>query len=182
MRLSIIVAVADNGVIGRDNSLPWRLSADLKRFKELTMGHHLLLGRKSFDSVGRPLPGRTMVVISRGKPSLPEGVLLAHSLDEAIAIARAAGDGEAFVGGGGEIYRLALPLAERIYLTRVHADFDGDTKFPDYDESEWSLLAREELPSDEANSPDHSFLILDRRAEAKGEGARTPAAKRPVRN
>ncbi len=172
MRLSIIVAMAQNRVIGRDNRLPWRLSADLKRFKELTVGHHLLMGRKTFESIRRPLPGRTLVVISRGKPSLPEGVLLAHSLDEAIAIARAAGDDEAFVGGGGEIYRLALPLADRIYLTWVHADFEGDTEFPDYDESEWSLLAKEDLPADEANSPDHSFVILDRRAEATGEGAR----------
>jgi dihydrofolate reductase len=132
MRLSIIAAVADNGVIGRDNALPWRLSADLRRFKVLTLGHHLLMGRKTFESIGSVLPGRTTVVISRGRPALPPGVLLAHSIDEAVAMARASGDFEAFVAGGAEIYELALPVADRLYLTRVHTITDGDIRFPSW--------------------------------------------------
>lgn len=162
MRLSLIVAMADNRVIGRDNELPWRLPADLARFKKLTMGHHLLMGRKTFETVGRALPGRTTVVISRGQPRLPDGVLLAHSLEEAIDLARAAGDDEAFVAGGGEIYRLALPLADRIYLTRVQGGFGGDTDFPHYEASEWRLLWREDREADERNEFRYSFLVLER--------------------
>ncbi len=163
MRLSLIVAMADNRVIGRDNELPWRLPADLARFKTLTMGHHLLMGRKTFESVGRALPGRTMVVISRGRPRLPDGVLLASSLEEAVGMAEAAGDDEAFVAGGGEIYRLALPRADRIYLTRVHREFAGDTEFPDFTASEWRLLSQEDFPADERNAFGYSFLVLERR-------------------
>src|SRR6185436_11240387 len=103
MRLSIIVAAAENGTIGRDNRLPWHLPADLRRFKALTMGHHLLMGRKTWDSVGKPLPGRPIVVISRRAQPLPEGVRLVGSVEEAIAVARAAGEDEAFLSGGGEI-------------------------------------------------------------------------------
>jgi len=162
MRLSIIVAIADNGVIGRDNDLPWRLSADLQRFKALTMGHHLLLGRKTFDSIGADLPGRTMVVISRGQPSLPAGVFLASSLEEAVELARAHGDDEAFIAGGAEIYAQALPAADRLYLTRVHADCEGDTLFPPWRESEWQEVSREDYPADARNAHPHSFLVYER--------------------
>ncbi len=187
MKLSIIVAVADNGVIGHRNDLPWRLPADLRRFKALTMGHHLLLGRKTFDSIHQSLPGRTMVVISRGHPELPGGVLLARSLEEAIDIARAAGDDEAFVGGGGEIYRLALPHADRIYLTRVHGTFDGDTELPSYDESEWELISQDDRPADEKNPCEHSFLVLERRTHSKPVGDQrlsrpTPSGERESPN
>ena len=105
MKLSIIVAVAEYGIIGRDNDLPWYLPADLKRFKQLTMGHHLLMGRKTFEAIGRALPGRTTVVITRGEPTLPEGVERAGAREEALALGTAAGDDEAFVAGGAEIYR-----------------------------------------------------------------------------
>lgn len=162
MRLSIIVAIADNGVIGHAGDLPWRLSADLKRFKALTMGHHLLMGRKTFDSIGTALPGRTSVVISRGQPQLPPGVHLAHSLEEAVEMALTRGDDEAFVAGGAEIYAQALAIAERLYLTRVHAEPGGDTLFPAWNESEWREVFREEHPADDRNAHPYSFLIYER--------------------
>jgi len=144
MRLSIIVATAENGVIGRDNDLPWYLPADLKRFKQLTMGHHLLMGRKTFEAIGRALPGRTTVVISRGRPTLPEGVRLAASLDEALSLAAAAGEDEAFVAGGAQVYDLAGPRADRLYLTRIHAAIEGDTRLPELVESDWELVSKED--------------------------------------
>lgn len=162
MRLSIIVAVADNGVIGRDGDLPWRLSADLKRFKALTMGHHLLMGRKTFESIGTVLPGRTTVVISRGQPDLPAGVELAHSLEQAVELARAHGDDEPFIAGGAEIYAQALPAADRLYLTRVHADCEGDALFPAWQEAAWQEVLREDHPADDRNAHPYSFLIYDR--------------------
>jgi dihydrofolate reductase len=162
MRLSIIVAVAENGVIGRDNNLPWYLPADLGRFKQLTMGHHLLMGRKTFEAIGRALPGRTTVVISRGRPTLPEGVELAGSLEEALSLAAAAGEDETFVAGGAQIYHLALPRADRLYLTRVHATIEGDTRFPALTETEWTLVSQEDHTPDEKNKYRYSFLVYDR--------------------
>lgn len=164
MRVSIIVAVSDNGVIGHEGDLPWQLSRDLKRFKALTMGHHLLMGRKTFDSIGTALPGRTTVVISRGLPQLPPEVRLAHSLDEAVEIARADGDDEAFIAGGAEIYAQALSQADRLYLTRVHTKSTGDTFFPLWQESEWREVSREEHPTDDRNAHPHSFLVYDRKS------------------
>lgn len=165
MKLSIIVAAADNGVIGRDNRLPWRLSADLKRFKSLTLGHHLLMGRKTYESIGRPLPGRTAIVLSRGTPELPEGVRLARDLDEAVALARAAGETEAFVGGGAAIYREALGRADRLYLTRVAGEFEGDTRFPAWDPERWELISVETCPSGEGE-PAAVFEVRERRGPA----------------
>ena len=163
MQLAIIAAVADNGVIGRGGGLPWRLPADLRRFKALTMGHHLLMGRKTFAAdVGGPLPGRTIVVISRGHPDLPAGIRLAGSLDAAIAIAREAGDAQPLVAGGAEIYRLALPRADRLYLTRVHAAVEGDTVFPAFDEKDWREVEREERPADAENPHPQTFLVYER--------------------
>ena len=162
MRLSIIVAVADNGIIGSGDGLPWRLSADLKRFKSLTMGHHLLMGRKTFDSIGTALPGRQTVVISRGQPTLPAGVLLANSLEEAVELARSNGDEEAFVAGGAQIYAQALPVADRIFLTRVHARPEGDTLFPTWEESQWREVSREDHGADYRNEYDYSFHLFER--------------------
>lgn len=162
MRLSIIVAVAENGVIGHAGGLPWRLSADLQRFKALTMGHHLLMGRKTFDSIGTALPGRTSVVISRGQPRLPPGVRLAHSLEEAVEIARTSGDDEAFVAGGAEIYAQALSIAERLYLTKVHAEPPGETVLAPWKDSNWREVSREEHPADDRNDHPYSFLIYER--------------------
>ncbi|MGI8782808.1 MAG: dihydrofolate reductase [Acidobacteriota bacterium] len=158
MTLSLIVAMSANGVIGRNGGLPWKLSTDLKRFKQRTMGHHLVMGRKTFEAIGRPLPGRTTVVISRQQGYAPEGVLIARSLEEALAMTGQ--DTEVFVAGGGQIYALALERANRMYLTRVHAEIDGDTYFPKYDESQWKLVEREDHPADAANEYPFSFLTF----------------------
>lgn len=146
MKLSIIVAVGDNRVIGRDNDLPWRISADLRRFKALTLGHHLLMGRKTFESIGRALPGRTTIVLTRGTPALPPGVLVAGSLDRALQLAREAGDTEAFVAGGAAVYAAALPRADTIYRTRVAVTVDGDTFFPEWNRAGWRLTSVETCP------------------------------------
>ncbi len=163
MRLSLIAAVADNGVIGAAGDIPWRLPEDWKRFKATTMGHHLLMGRMTWESIGKPLPGRTTVVISRGRPQLPEGVRLASSLDRAIEIAAEAAEREVFVAGGAGIYRLALPRADRLYLTRVHASIEGDTLFPEWDESKWQLVASDHHPADERHPWAFTSQVFDRR-------------------
>jgi dihydrofolate reductase len=135
--INIIAAVAENGVIGAGNQLLWRLSDDLKRFKALTMGHTLVMGRKTFDSIGRPLPGRKTIVITRDRAWRREGVTTVHSLDEAL------GEGEIFVAGGGEIYAQAMARADRLYITHVKSSFDGDTRFPPIDPQIWRAVERE---------------------------------------
>ena len=161
MKLNIMAAVASNGVIGRDNALPWHLSADLKHFKALTMGHHLLMGRRTFDSIGRALPGRISVVISRDENFRAEGIVIAPSIERAIEIA--AGDAEAFVCGGAQIYQQTLHRAARMYITQVHAEVEGDAFFPDFDDvGEWMLVDREDFESDGKNDHDYSFLTYDR--------------------
>lgn len=139
--LAIVVAVADGGVIGRDAGLPWHLPEDLRHFKDVTMGHAMIMGRKTFDSIGRALPGRTSIVVSRGAPTLPEGVALARSFEEAVAIARQT-DGEPRVIGGASIYEAALPLATRIFLTEVHRPVTGDTFFPPFDRAAFREIER----------------------------------------
>jgi dihydrofolate reductase len=162
MTLSIIAAVSTNGVIGRGNELPWRLSADLKRFKALTMGHHLIMGRKTYASIGRPLPGRTMVVVTRGGFAA-DGVATASSLEDAISRATAAGDAEPFIGGGAEIYAQSIHRADRMYITRVHAEIEGDAFFPDFDDvAEWNLVDAEHWEADEKNEHPYSFLTYER--------------------
>jgi len=167
MRISIIAAVADNGVTGRGGQLPWRLSADLKRFKKLTMGHTIVMGRKTWESIGRPLPGRRMVVVTRQNDYRADGVEVVSSLDAAIDVAAAAGDDETFVIGGAEIYRLALPRADRLCLTRVRATIEGDTSFPEFDPTHWRLVESEPLAADESNEFPSCFERYEReRAEA----------------
>ncbi len=170
-RLSIIAAVAENGVIGRGNELPWRLPEDLKRFKRLTMGHHLVVGRKTFESIGRALPGRTLLVVTSGRPTLPDGCRRAASIDEALAVARRAGDDEVFVGGGGDVYRQTLGRADRLYLTRVHAAFEGDVRFPAFDAGSWRLVEREERPADERHAVRYTFETYDRERSGEDEAA-----------
>lgn len=162
MRVSLIAALADNGIIGVDNRMPWHLPADLKRFKRLTMGHHLLLGRKTFDSIGRALPGRHMLVLTRGRPRLPEGVRRVPDLADALDHARAAGDDEVFVAGGAEIYRLALPAADRMYLTRVRAEVDGDVRFPPVEWADWKRVEAEHHRADERHEWPLTFEIWRR--------------------
>jgi len=161
MRLSLIVAMSENRVIGRRGQLPWRLSADLRRFKQLTMGHHLIMGRKTWESIGRPLPGRTSLVISRQPDYQADGAEVVPDLPQAIL--RAAGDDEAFVIGGGEIYQQALPLVSRAYLTMIHASVEGDTRFPELEADGWRVLEQSPIQSaDEKNDHDYSFLIYER--------------------
>ncbi len=160
MRLSLIVAMADDRVIGSGGDLPWHLPADLKRFKRLTMGHHLILGRKTFESIGKPLPGRRMIVLTRGDGArLPKEVQAASSLDAAIRLARERNDDEVFVAGGASVYREALDHADRIHLTRVHATVAGDVFFPDVDWAGWELLSRDDHPADKRHEHAFSFEV-----------------------
>jgi dihydrofolate reductase len=151
-------------VIGRDNRIPWRQSADLKRLKRLTMGHHLLMGRKTFESLDGPLPGRSIVVISRDANYRADGALVAPSLERAIEMAQA--DDEIFVGGGSQIFEQALHRADRMYLTRVHAEVEGDTFFPEFDDvTEWKLIDSEHCDADEKNQYPYSFLTYERASQ-----------------
>lgn len=164
MRVSIIVAMSINRVIGHENKVPWRLPADLKRFKQLTMGHHLVMGRKTFESIGRALPGRTTVLVTTQLDyTPPPGVLVAHSLDQALRMA--AGDDEVFIAGGAQIYSLALKRADRLYVTLVGATFEGDTSFPDYDHSHWQLASKEDRELDPDNPYPYSFIVYDRKGK-----------------
>lgn len=138
--VSMIAAVARNGVIGRNNTLPWHLPEDLKRFRALTMGHHIIMGRKTYESLGRLLPGRTTVIVSRNPAYRVEGAIVVESLPKAIAACGQ--DPEIFVIGGAQLYREALPRADRLYLTQIDADFDGDAHFPAIDPRQWRETAR----------------------------------------
>jgi dihydrofolate reductase len=165
MTISIIAAVATNGVIGRDNDLPWRQSADLKRLKTLTMGHHMIMGRRTFESVGRALPGRTTIVVTSNAAFHADDVTRARTVDEAIAMS--AGDEETFIAGGAGIFAEALERAHRMYLTRIHAEPDGDTFFPEFDDvNEWELVDAEHFEADERNQYPYSFLTYRRRGGA----------------
>lgn len=165
MKLSILAALSTNGVIGRDNDIPWRQSTDLKRLKSLTMGHHVIMGRVTYDSVGKALPGRPNIIITRQKDLQIPNVTIVHSLKDAIQVAARAGESEAFVLGGAEIYAQANHRADRMYLTRVHAEVEGDTFFPEFDDvSEWHLVDAEHFEADEQNQYPYSFLTYDRAA------------------
>jgi len=139
--LSIIAAIAKHHVIGIDNTLPWRLPEDLKRFKALTMGHHIIMGRKTYESLGRLLPGRTTVIVSRNRDYTVPGALVVASLQQALEAC--GNDEEIFVIGGAELYREALPMADRLYMTEIDAEFAGDAYFPEYPRSGWREVARE---------------------------------------
>jgi len=156
MKISLIFAVAANGVIGRGNSLPWRLRDDLRFFVQKTQGHHVIMGRKQYESVGHSLPRRPNLVISRN-PAFQADCPVLPSLARAIELARAAGESEAFIIGGGEIYALALPLADTLYRTRVLADVPGDVFLPRFEESEWRVRQLAEQAADERN--EHPFVI-----------------------
>lgn len=154
--LTLIAAVAKNGVIGKDNRLLWQLPGDLKRFKQLTLGHAVIMGRKTWESLPerfRPLPGRVNIVVTRDKTYRADGATIAHSLADAIA---AAGEATPFVIGGGTLYAEALPLAERLELTELHADYDGDTHFPALDPKRWREAARE--PQQTESDPSYDFV------------------------
>lgn len=163
MIIALIAAVSENGVIGRDGGIPWRLPADLQLFKRLTMGHHLIFGRKTFESIGKPLPGRKMIVLSRQPGYSVEGCLTATSLQNALEIARKAGEDEVFIAGGAAVYIQALPLADRFYLSRVHANVKGDTIFPEFNLENWSVTVKTDYPARKGQKHDFTFMILDRK-------------------
>ena len=165
-RLSIIVAMAQNRTIGLNNTLPWRIPEDLKRFKALTMGHHLIMGRKTYDSIGKPLPGRTTVIITRNQNLKIEGCTIAHTLGGAIAAC--AGDDEIFVVGGAEIYGLSMPLANKIYLTEIQQAVKGDAHFPEFDPVTWQETARERHKQSAPQPLEYHFVTYQR---SQGNGA-----------
>lgn len=157
--VALVVAMAENGVIGNANRLPWHLPADLRHFKSVTMGKPMLMGRKTFQSIGKALPGRRSLVLTRDRSFSAEGIELVHTVDEAL---RVAGDAdELMVIGGADVYRSVLPLAGRIYLTRVHAAVAGDTRFPAIDWNSWRCVSRSKHTADERNAYDMSFLLLE---------------------
>lgn len=160
MIVSLIVAMDKRRGIGLNNRLPWRLAADMKRFRELTMGHHLIVGRKTYESIGKPLPGRQMVIVTRDQDYRAEGCAVVHSLDEALGLARARGEQEAFIGGGAQIYAEAIGLADRLYLTLVEAETAADTFFPEFDEDEWRERESFYQPADEKNQYPFTFKLL----------------------
>lgn len=166
MRLALIWAMSRNRVIGRNNALPWYLPEDLKYFKRVTMGKPIIMGRKTWESIGRPLPGRSNIIVSRNTNFEAEGAKVVHSLDEAIKmaenIALINGGEEAVVMGGAEIYRQALPRADRLYLTQVHAEVEGDAFFPEFDIERWHELGREDFSASGPNPYDYSFVVLER--------------------
>ena len=159
--ITLIVAVADNGVIGRENGLPWHLPEDLKRFKRLTLGKPVVMGRKTYDSIGRPLPGRHNIVITRDAEYRPAGVTVVHGIDDAERAA--AGADEIMIIGGAELFRLFLPRAGRVHLTRVHGEVNGDVFWPALDESRWQVVHREELAADERHAYAMTFEIWEQR-------------------
>ena len=167
MRTSLIVAISKNNVIGRDGQLPWHLSDDLKRFKRLTMGHHIVMGRKTYESIGRPLPGRTSVVITRQSDYRPEGVVVAHDIPAAFEVIE--NETETFIIGGAEIYRGTLSRVARIYLTTIDVEVAGDAFFPPLARENWTVVETASGPADSRNNYAHTFEILDRSSRVVGQ-------------
>lgn len=166
MRISIIAAMAKNRVIGKGNEIPWRLSSDLKRFKEITVGHPVIMGRKTYESIresiGRPLPGRLNIIVTRQKDYEAEGCVVVHSLGNAFEAAEVTNRDEVFVIGGAEIYAQALPLASKMYLTIVKAEIEGDAYFPEFNLKEWVTVAQDERGADGNNQYPHLFVVFER--------------------
>lgn len=171
MRISLIVAMTEKRVIGLDGGMPWKISEDLKFFKAVTMGHPIIMGRKTYESIGAALPGRTNIVVSRNPDFLPEDADAVPGLDEALTQAMAFeelwgmedGPGEVFVIGGAEIYTQAIGRAGRIYLTEIHQDLPGDAFFPEFDRAEWKQTDRQDRDPETDGGPAYSFVILDRK-------------------
>lgn len=161
MLVSCIVAVSENGVIGKDGTLPWRLSSDLKRFKEITTGHHIILGRKNYEDIGRPLPNRVNLVLSRNENLKIEGCEVFSSLEMALNFAKDSGETECFIIGGSEVYRLAMSYCKRLYLTCVETTIDGDVLMPSLGEG-WVLEREEKFPADEKNQFPTTFKVFSR--------------------
>ena len=162
-RCSILVAMASNRTIGINNKLPWRCPEDLKHFKALTMGHHLIMGRKTFDSIGKPLPGRTTVVVSRNHELKIAGCIMAHSLEQAIAAC--IGDSEIFVVGGAELYAQAMPLMGTLYITEIQKEVEGDAHFPEFKRDEWQEVSREIRNQQEPQPLEYHFVTYRRKGQ-----------------
>ncbi len=161
MKLSIVVAMAHNRAIGVDNTLPWRCPEDLRHFKALTMGHHMIMGRKTFDSIGKPLPGRTTVIVTRNPDLKVDGCIVTNSLQAAIAAC--AGDEEAFVVGGAELYAQALPLAGTLYVTEIQQDVAGDAFFPEFERGAWQEISRAVRSQSEPQPLEYHFVTYRRK-------------------
>jgi len=168
MKISIVVAIADNNAIGKDNRLLWRLPRDMQYFKEVTWGHHVIMGRKTWDGIPpkfSPLPGRVNIIVTRQKGFVCEGCKVVASVEEGIEFARQSGEQELMIIGGGEIYRQALPVVNKIYLTKVHHTFsEADTFFPVLSQQEWNTINSEWNMADEKNEFDFEFVVLERKA------------------
>jgi dihydrofolate reductase len=171
--VTLIVAVADTGVIGRDNTLPWHLPEDLKRFKRLTMGKPIVMGRKTYESIGKPLPGRQNIVLTRDANYRRDGVTVVHDVDAAL---RAGGEApEIMIIGGADLFRVFLPRAGRVHLTRVHGDIAGDVLWPELDRREWNAVEREAHAADERHAWPMTFEVWE-----KGQGSAEKRANTPV--
>lgn len=162
MQIIIVAAYAQNRVIGKDNDLVWHLPKDLKHFKALTLGHPLIMGRKTFESFGKPLPGRTSIIVTRDKHYQQEGCIVVHSLEEGIAVAKKL-DEQIYIGGGSEIYKQALPITDTMYLTEVKASPEGDTFFPEFSTETWQETARESFGKDEKHQYAFDFVTWQRK-------------------
>ncbi len=162
MKITLIAAVAENRVIGRDGGLPWRLPEDLRRFKRRTEGHIVIMGRRTYESLAAPLPDRPAIVVSRNRDLDIHEATLASSLDDALDIARGRGEDEVFILGGSEIYAMALPLADRLELTVVHAEIDGDTYFPEFDIEAWTITEDQRREADDRHKYPFSFRCYER--------------------
>jgi len=164
MKISLIVAVAENNVIGKDNDLPWKLPDDMKFFVQTTKGHHILMGRKNLESFGKLLPNRTNIVLTRDTTFQFEGAEIFHDLTAAIQFAKDNGEEELMIIGGGEIYKQSLPLADRVYLTRVHAEIEGDVFFPELDTKKWKEVMKTTHQKDERHDYAFTFLMYESKA------------------
>lgn len=173
MRLALIVAQAENRVIGNQNRLPWHLPEDLKYFKAVTLGKPIIMGRKTFESIGRPLPGRTNIVVTRDASYQREGIEVVHSLPQALERAEQIGvingSEEVMLIGGAELYSQALPYCQRLYLTQVHAEVEGDAYFPELNHTDWSELGCERHEPSGCNPFAYSFMVLERRSDAESQ-------------
>ncbi len=161
MKLSLIAAVSRNNVIGKDNKMPWHLPADLQFFKTITLGKPIIMGRKTWESLGRILPGRRHIVVTRNKDYTAEGVEIVLSADAALK--QASNVDEAVIIGGAHLYEEMLPLTDRLYLTEIDAELEGDTFFPEWNKKEWKVVSREAHPADEKNSFPYRFVVYERR-------------------
>lgn len=162
--ISLLVALDKNRLIGRNNDLPWRLPADLAYFKRVTMGHTIIMGRKTYDSIGKPLPGRHNVIMTRNKDFHVEGCTVIHTVDDILAMKESSNE-ELFVIGGAEIFEMVLPFTDRLYLTEIDEEFEGDTYFPTINEEEWQIVSKEKGIKDEKNPYDYFFVVYEKKQD-----------------